>query len=201
MEVLAVASYREDIIEAAAYTGLDYMGIQNPLTGFCTRYQSSSQPNRMLMDATRCFQRCEKLLARIWHPVAKEFYEDLSKRAQELMMRAREQGANVTAEELFPSPARGKGDSRAPNNSRRGRIRRRAVLEEPANDARVPTTAGSGGNQAAAASAPREAVITAPGSPQAPPTQAVPLAETQPVAGAVQDADAPAQEPRSPMQQ
>lgn len=111
---------------------MNYVKDASPLSGFCSSYHSASEPNRALVNGTKCYHRTENLLARNLHPTAREFYTKLGQEAQNQIVKAREEGVHVVFEDLFPEPKRRQGDWQTVNH---GRIRRRAARQNSANRA------------------------------------------------------------------
>lgn len=146
LEMLFFEQYKEDMLDVVNYYGWEHMPDANPLTNFASRYHSSSQPNRMLVNATACYQRVERLLQSVWHPLAKELYTKLSAKAQDQIAKARELGANVPLEEMFQGAKEGGRRNAAgrQKKARRGTIRRGAAADLSTNDAGVNRACESG---------------------------------------------------------
>lgn len=141
-EVLVVTAYKDDLLAAAEYIGLQAME-GSPLAGFASRYQSSSEPNRMLVNGMRCYQRTEWLLQRNIPPAARRFYTELNAAAQTQVEQAHARGAYVPADHLFPTRTRQQRKPSVGRKSQGGkRIREGAVVRAPANQ-RAPDRRGT----------------------------------------------------------
>lgn len=103
IEVLIDDEYRVDVLEAMRYLRYRHMPKATLLTGFATLYQSSTAPNDLLFNSTKLILRTERILLRIDHPQAREFYDTLNKLARANASKARKDGAQIPYEELHPA--------------------------------------------------------------------------------------------------
>lgn len=118
----------------------------------------------MLVNGTRCLQRTEWLLQKQIPPQARKFYEELNKAAQTQIEQARERGAMVPIEDLFPENSRRErsqvGGKRPMN---RGGSRERVGNNELANGwATVRTSQRRVGDQATTQQQRRRQVASVP---------------------------------------
>lgn len=134
-EILLDARYERAVMAAMEQRGHKYVKNGSPLMSFATKYRSDKHENRMLVNATKLQQRCERHLERIQHPVVRQFFTDLRNQAQAAIQDAKNKGALVADDVLYPGK---RGESTEVGDE--GRNNRRAAISAQPDAARSNTS-------------------------------------------------------------